>query len=65
MVCRADGADQDVKLRLDARPEALVFKSANRSVLTASVCGKCGYTEFYVEDPASIYTAWSEAQKRG
>ena len=63
--CQADGLDHDLKLRVDAHPDALVFKSANRSALKASVCPKCGYTEFRVDDPEILYTAWVEAQKRG
>jgi len=60
----ADGFDHDIQLRIDAHPEALVFTSAKRSALQASVCGNCGYTEFRVEDPQTLYTAWLEAQRR-
>jgi len=63
VVCKADGADQDVRLRADAHPDAIVFKQASRSPVRASVCAKCGYVEFYAEDPGQLYDAYRESQE--
>jgi predicted nucleic-acid-binding Zn-ribbon protein len=64
VVCNVEGGDQNIKLRVDAHPDAMVFKQAQRAVLAAAVCGKCGYTEFYVEEPGALYEAYREAQGR-
>ena len=63
VACNVQGGDQNVKLRIDSQPGALIFKQAQRSALRASICGKCGYTEFFADDPASLYTAYLESQK--
>jgi len=63
VVCNVEGADQNIKLRIDAHPEAILFKQAQRSVLRASICGKCGYTEFFIDEPESLYAAYRESQK--
>jgi len=57
------GSDYDIKLRVDAHPEAVVFKQAHRAVLSASVSGQCGFTEFYVDEPAALYEAHREARR--
>jgi ribosomal protein S27AE len=63
VVCKVEGSNQDIKLRVDAHPEAMVFKQAERAVLTASICGKCGFTEFFVDEPRSLYEAYLESRK--
>jgi predicted nucleic-acid-binding Zn-ribbon protein len=40
-------------------PEAWVFKGAIMKPFRARVCGGCGYTEFYVDDPQGL-TAWAK-----
>ncbi len=38
-------------------PDALVFKGAQRTPLTARVCGQCGFVEFYAQDPGALRVA--------
>ncbi len=64
----ADRADYNVEsnlnLRVDADPEAIMFRGRTRSSLNAYVCGRCGYVEFYASDPESLLKAFREAQGR-
>jgi len=62
VICKVEGSDQDVQLRFDCDPHAVFFKRAQRSVLTACICARCGFTEFFVNDPASLYSAYRESQ---
>ena len=51
VVCLGDGGDQDVRVRIDMHPDALILKLAQRSVLRACICANCGYTEFFIDPP--------------
>jgi predicted nucleic-acid-binding Zn-ribbon protein len=50
--------DEDLKLRVDGNPSALMFKHRTYSPLNAVVCGRCGYTEFYASEPAKLAEAF-------
>ena len=39
-------------------PDALVFRGACEGALFASVCGECGFTELYAENPRELYEAY-------
>ena len=39
------------------KPEALFFKGQHRSTFRAYVCGACGFTEFYVNEPQELLAA--------
>ena len=41
-------------------PDALIFSGPHEGSLYAQVCGECGYTEMYLEDPQDFYAAYSE-----
>jgi hypothetical protein len=60
---RSDSGETELRLRVDARPSAMVLKKSARSILHAYVCGSCGYVEFYVEDPKELYDAFLAAQQ--
>ena len=52
---RGDGNfSYDLSLEMYEHPQALFFKGTRRSVLTATVCGDCGFTEFFVKNPALL-----------
>jgi len=63
VVVQGEG-EMDVKLRVDAHPDAKLFKHASRTPLKAFICVNCGYTEFYAKDPASLAEADRAAQLR-
>lgn len=56
-----DNARYDLQVEVQRRPNAVFFKRPERSALTAQVCGACGYTEFYVDAPRALYTAYRQA----
>ncbi len=35
-------------------PDALIFKEQRTSTVSAWVCERCGYVEFYADSPASL-----------
>jgi predicted nucleic-acid-binding Zn-ribbon protein len=37
-------------------PNALFFKGQQESSVSAWVCGSCGYTEFYTDNPSGLIT---------
>jgi hypothetical protein len=44
-------------------PDAWVFKGPISHRFRARVCGSCGYTEFYVEDPRGLLE-WSRKEAK-
>jgi len=59
------GFEEDQRLRVDADPHAALFKEACHSTVRAWVCGACGYTEVYADDPGALLQAWRRSQKAG
>ena len=55
-------AESNLSVAIDGDPNALFFKERSRFPVKAKVCGDCGFTEFYVENPASIYVAFQNQQ---
>ena len=51
----------DLQLEIQRRPNALLFKRAERSNLVARVCATCGYAELYAEAPGQLYSAYLQA----
>ena len=49
--------DLELRIRVDAKPDAILFHKAVRSPLSASVCAGCGYVEFYATEPESLHKA--------
>lgn len=58
----AAGAEQNFTVRVDADPDAVMFKKSVRSDVHAWICGQCGYMELYADDPAELYRAFTAAQ---
>jgi len=58
--CRAESGKTWV-LRVVRRPDAIIFTKAIESEVVAQVCGECGYTEFYAEEPQALYSAYKES----
>jgi hypothetical protein len=55
---------RELSLEVHERPEAIIFKRTRRFPMKATVCGDCGFTEFYVSHPADLLRLHEE-QKRG
>ena len=57
------GADSgNIQVGAARRPRKL-FKLQEKVDVYARVCGECGFTELFVEDPSSIYAAYLESQR--
>ncbi len=39
-------------------PDAVIFRGAVYARLKANICGECGYTELFADDPAELYAAY-------
>jgi predicted nucleic-acid-binding Zn-ribbon protein len=52
----------EISVGVDERPEALVFKGNKHVNVHARVCGECGYSELYVDDPAGLYESYLKSR---
>ena len=50
---------------LQENPEAVIFKEWHIGKLSARVCGECGYTEFYVDNPEYLYEVYKKVKDVG
>ncbi len=55
---------RELSLEIQERPEALIFKRTQRYPLKATVCGDCGFTEFYASYPADLLKVHEEQKRR-
>ena len=47
-------ANYDLHIATYRKPKALLFKGKQTTTLSAWVCGRCGYVEFYADEPAAL-----------
>jgi hypothetical protein len=52
---RTEYGDSQLRLAIDANPDALIFKDRAYGHLTADICGDCGHVELKVDNPAELY----------
>lgn len=45
-------------------PEALIFKGTHEGQLYARVCGECGYTELFLENPKELYEIYQNTKNK-
>ncbi len=55
------GLEEKVKVEVQRRPHAMLFKGTVGVALTARVCGACGFTELFASDPARLVEARSRS----
>lgn len=53
----------ELSLVIYERPEARVFKKPHKGSLWARVCGSCGFTELYVDDPRDLYALYEASRE--
>lgn len=56
------GAEGNLAVSVDEKPDALIFKQRVRSGVTSKVCGNCGFMELYANEPQSIYSAYKNQE---
>jgi len=49
---------RSLKVEIVEDPKAWLDKGVHESILTATVCGQCGFTELYVKNPAELVKAY-------
>jgi ribosomal protein L40E len=50
-------SESDLAATVFRRPEAILFKGAVSTPLTAQVCARCGFIELYATEPALLVAA--------
>ncbi|MRR34313.1 hypothetical protein EG829_06350 [bacterium] len=50
--------DMSLSVRVERKPDALLFKGAKDFELKAHICGECGNAELYVADPDALWQAY-------
>jgi len=53
----------DLRVGVDRKPGALLFKGTQYGGISARACGDCGYIELYAADPKGLLRA-SRSRKR-
>lgn len=56
-------AEGFLKVAVDENPDAFFFKERVTDYIRVSICGSCGYLEFYAEDPGRMYQAYQNRLK--
>lgn len=56
-------APSAVAIYVPMHPNALLLRGGTRSKLRAWVCGSCGYTELYADDPQSLWEIYRRSQE--
>jgi formate dehydrogenase assembly factor FdhD len=63
VVERGDGNQRyDLEVEVQRRPNAVLFKRAERTKLFARVCGACGHAELYADAPRALHAAYLQAE---
>lgn len=47
--------NDNLQVEVCKNPNAFIFKGYSYRELTASICGQCGYTEMYVNNPKKLF----------
>ena len=51
-------SNNQLSVEIYEKPDAMIFKGTHEGALTAWICGECGYTELYVENPQALYSTY-------
>ena len=51
---------RSLKVEIVENPKAWLDKGIHEGILTATVCGKCGFAELYVNNPAELMKAYRQ-----
>jgi hypothetical protein len=61
VAARGDGGYYDLQAEVQRRPNAKLFKGAERSAVFAQMCGECGHLEFFADMPRALYAVYQQA----
>jgi hypothetical protein len=51
-----------LSVRVEQKPDALLFKGAKDFELKAHICGECGYAELYAADPDRLWQVYVSSE---
>jgi predicted nucleic-acid-binding Zn-ribbon protein len=51
---RRGGAPGELRVVIEEKPDALMFTRPHLGSLRATICGRCGFAELFVNDPAEL-----------
>ena len=52
----------DLQVRVDGAPFAMFYTDSEYGKLSARICGSCGFTELYVDNPFSLYRKYLQSR---
>jgi len=52
------GAEYTLRVCVDQKPDAFIFKQRVHSGVRAEVCGECGYLQPFATEPRDLWTAY-------
>ena len=55
---------RSLKVEIVEKPKAWLDKGIHEGILTATVCGQCGFTELYVKNPAELLKAYRKKKSQ-
>ncbi len=44
----------DLAIELQGNPDALIFKDTRKGILQATVCGKCGHVDLFINNASEL-----------
>jgi hypothetical protein len=62
IINRSRSLEDNLSVKVEKDPDALVFKDRVNSELLALVCGACGYTSLHAVDHDALWQAHLKAQ---
>lgn len=54
--------DDYLAIEIKQNPKALIFKDTHRELISADVCGECGYVSLSVDNPKGLWDAHVKKQ---
>ncbi len=52
--------DDYLAIEIHSKPDALVFKGTHRELIRATVCGECGNIDLTVDNPKTLWEAYTK-----
>ena len=50
-------------VEVEQHPEALIFRGIVQGELHARICGVCGHTALYIDNPGELWQAYRQSRK--
>ena len=57
------GSGRSIVAMVVVNPKAMLFTGTHLGILKACICGDCGFTEIYAENPQNLYDAYIRSKE--